>query len=40
MNYAIDQRYHLAYRRLSKRFRIETLERHWDRIVGILTLIK
>jgi hypothetical protein len=29
----IDYTYFLLYKRLSKRFRIETLERHWDRLV-------
>ena len=32
----IDYRYHLAYKKLSREFRIETLERHWDRIVEII----
>ena len=32
----IDYRYHLAYKRLSRRFQIETLERHWTKIVEIV----
>jgi hypothetical protein len=30
-------RVHLTFKRLSRRFKIETLERHWDRIISIIT---
>lgn len=29
----IDYRYHLTFKRLRRKFRLATLERHWDRIV-------
>ncbi len=32
----IDYRYHLTFKRLSKRFSVATLERHWDKIVAII----
>ena len=35
-NMQIDYTFFLAYKRLSKRFTIETMERHWKVIVAIL----
>lgn len=33
----IDYRYHVAFKRLRSKFRLDTIERHWDRIVAILS---